>query len=641
MDRTISERHGLDHRLPAALTNGELGFVYQPIMRTSDRRVVGVEALARLRTPDLRDLGPDVFLPLLFHLGYASQVTEFALRVGLADLETLAERFDNPDLTLSINLSPSQLREGATLINQVEHALADAAAPARRLTLELVEDLAVPDRSLVATPLSAIRAMGVRVALDDFGTGRSSLEHLMDLEVDQIKIDRRFVTPAEKNPRAHAAAAALIRLGVDLDLEIVAEGVESDELIPELGALGCHCVQGWAVGPPVSTDSTTPDLLADVVVAHDSPDLPDAFLTELERQLLEGVLLTVPQAEAALDRLSAPDATDPLRARIGRVQSWLLHIVDGNSRAVGNHVVAANRTLRAGDIGRAGAEFSRAAVGARQANEVASVQRYVSRACELLMSYDCEPEQRFRATYNLCWMLSDTLRDQAGPELLARLFEVGDPDLPERLRWTAGYSAAVVATELVEVGAPAANQLGLAHPEQLLPKLSESHDRLGPGAQITARQPLAPLVARWGLVDGTSPDDVEATLEANAEVPTQAISDAWWQVARSELAAKRGDVDEAIRRSRDAVRSFTISSFYKPRIVHCWRRQVAILSGGGRHREAVLAQTQLLDSAQSDFAAMQAELLGPMLEFDLQSVLAEQIAKMDAPPVHLDDLASV
>lgn len=629
MARTIPEHLSLDHRLASELTEGKLGFAYQPIIALPDGAVVGVEALARLTTPDLIDLRPDVFLPQLFRLGLAQEVTEATLRTGLSDLEVLAKQFDAPGLTLSLNISAPQLRAADGLHRMVDSALTETGIDPQRVTLEIVEDLAAPQRSLAAAPLEALRGLGVRVALDDFGTGRSSLEHLLDLEVDEIKIDRGFVTGLADNPKKRAGVAALIGLARDLELSVVAEGVDSPSDLAEVAALGCSRVQGWAVGRPMRVEQRTSPIERHSPVSQGAATEADRLVADLEQRLLDGVRVTSTEAATALAQLPSTSGDDPQKARVGRVRSWLVHVADEGSGAVTDHTIAANRTLETGDVGRAAAEFSRAAVGAGHTNDLITAQRSIARCCALLADDGCAPEERFRAVYNLTWMFADVTRHPAGAELLARLLSAADGRLSDQLLWNTGHSSAVLAVEMLERQMTAPDLVS-AHPDRLFPALTAIRERLGHDAPAVSRAPLTPLLARWLLVSGHPPADVRALLEAQEEPRIEAVSDAYWDVARSELLAAEGQVDAAIERNERATEVFGISGFYYARILHSLHRKATILSDRARHREADETRVVLLARIEADRRDALVQVFGGMLDFDLQSVLASEIAKLSS-----------
>lgn len=629
--------HALSHRLRDALSAGEFTLVYQPVARADDGTIVAVEALARLATPGLQDLGPDAFLPQLFRLGFASTITELTLQTALADLETLAGLLNAPDLSLAINMSPPQLRYGLALVSQIESALVDASVDPGRLTLEIVEELAVPQRSLVAGPLAAVRSLGVKLALDDFGTNRSSLDHLMDLEVDQIKIDQRFVTGAMTNRRARVATESLVGISATLDLDVVAEGVESNDLVRWLAGLGDVYVQGWAVARPIS-------LRDGEIIDHQSPaevdPALDLYLGEIEDRLLVGSVPSLDESAAILDQLAAVRSSGPLRARAERAQSWLLHVVDTTAGALGNHEIAATRTLRAGDVPRATTEYSRAALAASDANEVLAAQHNVTDACRLLSAGSVDEEQRFRATSNLAYVFADLVNAVDGAEILAGLFSTDGPEVTDDLRWVDGFHGCLIAIELHERADDAAMLLEAADPQLLLPALGAMANRLGADTPILARMPLVPLQVRWELLYKGLAAEPELLRDKLARSwTTDPVSPGWWHLAESEVCAAAGNIDAAIEQNAAASRAFESGGIYKSRVLHCWERKAKILADAGRYGEAFDAQTQLLESVRRDNLGKSAQVLGAMLDFDLETVLLEQIDKLSSPALKKSALA--
>jgi EAL domain-containing protein (putative c-di-GMP-specific phosphodiesterase class I) len=156
---------------------------------------------------------------------------------------------------VAVNVSAVQLHSGL-LVQQVRQALEASGLPPERLELELTESALIDGEEKVRPTLEQLRALGVRLAIDDFGTGYSSLSYLQRLPIDRLKIDRSFVT-ALTSPEAadRSLAAAVVRIARTLEMDTVAEGVESLALLPQLGALGCDMVQGYAIARPMPADA--------------------------------------------------------------------------------------------------------------------------------------------------------------------------------------------------------------------------------------------------------------------------------------------------------------------------------------------------------------------------------------------------
>jgi diguanylate cyclase (GGDEF)-like protein/PAS domain S-box-containing protein len=268
--RAAVARYELSARMPDALGAGEFVVDYQPLVRLSDQRMVGVEALVRWERPGGDRIGPDVFIPVAEETGLIVPLGRWVL--SEACRQAVRWRAENPDtqLFISVNLAARQVREPG-IVDDVTRILADTGWPAHALQLELTEsDL----MSTTGEPLEALRAlaaMGVRIAIDDFGTGYSNLAYLRTLPVHALKLAGAFVTrpftaPAESegDPGCDEVdlqvLALLVELAHTLGLSVTAEVVETSVQLERLRKLGCDTGQGWYFAPPVPA-SAVPDLL--------------------------------------------------------------------------------------------------------------------------------------------------------------------------------------------------------------------------------------------------------------------------------------------------------------------------------------------------------------------------------------------
>ncbi|MFP5021867.1 putative bifunctional diguanylate cyclase/phosphodiesterase [Pseudonocardia phyllosphaerae] len=259
----------LSARLPAALENDEFELDYQPLVRISDGRMVGVEALARWRpsveTPSTRDdgrIGPDVFIPLAERTGLIVPLGLSLLRRACRE----ARVWNRPGLQLSVNVAGRQLEE-PDVVARFREVLEETGFPASSLQLELTESDLMGSEGPPADALRELSALGVRIAIDDFGTGYSNLAYLHRLPVDVLKLAGTFVTTdctAESTPDRDVDCplilSAVIDLAHALGLTIVAESVESAGQLRRLVAFGCDVGQGWYLGMPVPPERV-PDLL--------------------------------------------------------------------------------------------------------------------------------------------------------------------------------------------------------------------------------------------------------------------------------------------------------------------------------------------------------------------------------------------
>jgi diguanylate cyclase (GGDEF)-like protein/PAS domain S-box-containing protein len=244
---------------------------YQPIVSFCDRRVVGLEALARWRDDRLGVVPPGEFIEVAEDSGLIVRFGVWALERACADAVAAAG-----DLTVSVNVSPRQLAD-ARIVDVVEQALAGSGLPPHRLCLEITEGAVMSDVDSAVVRLGRLRARGVRIALDDFGTGWSSLGHLQRLPVDRLKVDRSFVealgsgepaaVPGPGGPvapwrrdrdrdGAAAVVSAIVALARGLGMRVTAEGIETAEQFDHLRDLGCDDAQGYHLGRPAPWSPT-------------------------------------------------------------------------------------------------------------------------------------------------------------------------------------------------------------------------------------------------------------------------------------------------------------------------------------------------------------------------------------------------
>jgi diguanylate cyclase (GGDEF)-like protein len=242
------ERLMLAGELRAAVEEGALEVHFQPKVDVADGRVVGAEALVRWPHPERGFLSPDVFLPAAEQAGLMRPLTLIVLDGALAACGRWLAA--GRDVGVAVNLSASNLLD-ASLPHEVAARLAAHGVEARHLTLEVTEGtiLANPRRS--GEVLAAVRALGVAVSLDDFGTGHSSLSHVKRLPVDELKIDRAFVSHLSQDATDRAIVAAIVRLAHSLGLTVVAEGVEDEAALEALRGEGCDSAQGWLFSRPL------------------------------------------------------------------------------------------------------------------------------------------------------------------------------------------------------------------------------------------------------------------------------------------------------------------------------------------------------------------------------------------------------
>ncbi|HEV2783756.1 MAG TPA: bifunctional diguanylate cyclase/phosphodiesterase [Actinophytocola sp.] len=253
-------RRSMATALPASLARGEFYLEYQPIVRLSDAAVLGFEALARWQHPRLGQLPPNQFIPIAEETGHIVGLGRWVLATACRQARCWYDQFTEPPVYVSVNVAAAQLRQ-PTFVAEVLAALDDVGLPADRLQLELTETAVAGDTHGALTALRELAAAGVRLVIDDFGTGYSNLAHLGRLPVHQLKIDRSLLRTgrpaAHPDPAHDKIVAATISLAHSLDLDVVAEGVETTAQADRLRLLHCDGAQGWLFGKPTPAATAT------------------------------------------------------------------------------------------------------------------------------------------------------------------------------------------------------------------------------------------------------------------------------------------------------------------------------------------------------------------------------------------------
>jgi diguanylate cyclase (GGDEF)-like protein len=249
MGSAIRERVRLLQSLRGAVESERLFIVYQPQVDLSDGRLVGVEALIRWRNEDGTFVPPDRFIPLAEASGMIIAIGDWVLRMSCFELLRLQQR-GYPDLRMSVNVSQIQFRH-TEFIEKLRSAVSDTGVNPRCLELEITESVAMEDADFMLETLHLVRELGISIAIDDFGTGYSSLSQLRQLPIDRLKIDRAFVSELSQEVSGGHIASMVIELGRNLNLTIIAEGIEDERQAETLRKLGCHEGQGYLYAKPM------------------------------------------------------------------------------------------------------------------------------------------------------------------------------------------------------------------------------------------------------------------------------------------------------------------------------------------------------------------------------------------------------
>jgi diguanylate cyclase (GGDEF)-like protein len=247
-DEYSIDRLALAAQLRRGIERGELAVHYQPKVPLQGGATLALEALVRWNHPQLGCIGPDGFIPLAEQTGIIKPLTEKVLEAALEQCKRW--RQEGLEVTVSVNVSTRSLLDH-DLLTIIGTLLARLDLEASALQLEITESRIVADLPRARAALEELRAMGVMIAIDDFGTGYSSLSQLQQLPVDEIKIDRSFVTRMETDRQDAVLVHSIIDLGRNLGLRVTAEGVETENVKEVLAELGCDYAQGFHMGRPV------------------------------------------------------------------------------------------------------------------------------------------------------------------------------------------------------------------------------------------------------------------------------------------------------------------------------------------------------------------------------------------------------
>ncbi|NKF49741.1 EAL domain-containing protein [Shewanella sp. WXL01] len=252
----LMERLSIKQKLADAITEQQFKLYYQPKLSLPHQHIVGFEGLLRWHHPEDGFIAPDKFIPEAEQSG---QIIEIGLWV-LEQACIQGKAWDDAGLlqtNLSINISPVQLNH-ATIVEDIEQILAKTGFAPNKLELEITESILIENVELAKTLLSRLKAIGVRVALDDFGKGYSSLNYLTQFPIDTLKIDKGFMDAVLQSPENHLVLKNIINLGNELNLDVVAEGVETQAQLNLLLQYQCHCAQGYLFNPPMPVDKIIP-----------------------------------------------------------------------------------------------------------------------------------------------------------------------------------------------------------------------------------------------------------------------------------------------------------------------------------------------------------------------------------------------
>ena len=260
---TQAQDHALARALETAIEEDELVLHYQPKVDVASSRIVGAEALVRWMRPGHGMVSPAEFIPLAETTGLIVPLGEWVLRTACRDARNWLDAMPgHAPVRLAVNVSPRQF--DASVTRAVEETLTAYELSPEMLTVEVTESVVMRDVESAISSLRALRDMGVGVSVDDFGTGYSSLSYLRRLPVDELKVDRSFVTGLADDRAHRALVGGIVSLAHALDLTVVAEGVETEQQLDALATVGCDVAQGFLLYRPMDAGTLTGVLADDV-----------------------------------------------------------------------------------------------------------------------------------------------------------------------------------------------------------------------------------------------------------------------------------------------------------------------------------------------------------------------------------------
>jgi diguanylate cyclase (GGDEF)-like protein/PAS domain S-box-containing protein len=252
MNDEAMERVRIESALRSALERNEFVLHYQPQVDLASGEIVGMEALLRWKHPEMGMVAPIRFIGVAEETGLIVQIGAWVMRT--ACLQTRAwQDAGLGQLRVAVNLSARQFG-AASLVGEISQVLAETRLPAASLEIELTESLFMSDVTLAVELLHSLKALGVNLSIDDFGTGYSSLSYLSRFPIDVLKIDRSFVAEITRGSNGAPIVASIIALAHNLKLDVIAEGVETEEQLDYLRSNGCDQIQGFYFSRPLAAD---------------------------------------------------------------------------------------------------------------------------------------------------------------------------------------------------------------------------------------------------------------------------------------------------------------------------------------------------------------------------------------------------
>jgi len=261
MDEEAARILAVETGLQTAIQKGELKVVYQPKVDIVSGKIIGAEALIRWISPELGFVGPDLFISIAERTGQIVEIGEFILKEAAKQAAIWRNQFGF-DFRIAVNMSIRQIHD-SDMTKTAGDALKESGLPPHCLVLELTENMVMENAESNVELLKNLKSLGLSLSIDDFGTGYSSLSYLQTFPLDELKIDRSFVMEITSENQKTPIIRAMVSLAHDLDMKVVAEGVESDLQLRHMAKLDCEMYQGYLRSKPVVPNAFEDLLLVD------------------------------------------------------------------------------------------------------------------------------------------------------------------------------------------------------------------------------------------------------------------------------------------------------------------------------------------------------------------------------------------
>lgn len=254
MTEMSNARVDTERELRKAIANNELIVCYQPQVRAQTEEIIGFEALVRWQHPENGTVYPDDFIPIAEETGLILPLGDYILKTVCTDIKRWEDN-GLENVRVSINFSALQVEQD-DFIDNITYALEEFELPGNSIEVEITENTIMSDMSHVIQKLRELTSLGIKIAIDDFGTGYSSLSYLQQFPINTLKIDKTFIASIHVNEGGTSIVNAIVAMAKGLNLDLVAEGVETDTQLEYLKSLGCELIQGYLFGKAEGADRT-------------------------------------------------------------------------------------------------------------------------------------------------------------------------------------------------------------------------------------------------------------------------------------------------------------------------------------------------------------------------------------------------